>query len=184
MLPSKDMYYIEFKKNGYEKKTFVLSSSVGGVWVILDVVCGLLPVVIDAATGSWYEFDTKYAGVYLEAENQIKTDSINSSITNLSTSSDRGLPSFFSIQLKSDKQDTILAGKVLLSYISAGWGQSLLTAKGIDGFSENLLGAYQKKSIHFSKGDVFYLKLKKDIIYKIEVVQEVLNTLSLEFTKV
>ena len=64
-LPANKTYYVEFVKEGYEKKTYVLSSSVGAGWIVLDILFYALPVVIDAATGSWYGFDDNYARVYL-----------------------------------------------------------------------------------------------------------------------
>src|SRR3954447_16295425 len=30
---------------------------VGAGWVVLDILCGLVPVVVDAASGSWSEYD-------------------------------------------------------------------------------------------------------------------------------
>ena len=67
-LAAQKTYYIEFEKEGYERKTYVLTSSVGAGWIVLDVLFGLVPVVVDAATGSWYEFDENNAGVYLERQ--------------------------------------------------------------------------------------------------------------------
>ncbi|MEM7756046.1 MAG: hypothetical protein AAF297_10470, partial [Planctomycetota bacterium] len=32
-----------------------LTRSIGAIWIILDVVFGLIPVVVDAITGNWYE---------------------------------------------------------------------------------------------------------------------------------
>lgn len=42
-----------YKKEGYKEATCTLSRGTGAGWVILDVVVGLVPVVIDAATNSW-----------------------------------------------------------------------------------------------------------------------------------
>ena len=67
-LESKKTYHIEFKKEGYETKTFTLTNHVGVGWIILDVIFGLVPVVIDAATGSWYVLDQDYVNAVLENE--------------------------------------------------------------------------------------------------------------------
>jgi PEGA domain/PDZ domain len=67
-LAAQKTYYIEFEKDGYERRTYVLTSSVGAGWIVLDVLFGLVPVVVDAATGNWYEFDENNAGVYLERQ--------------------------------------------------------------------------------------------------------------------
>ncbi len=56
-LKRKEEYTIEFKKKGYETKSYHISNSVGAGWVILDILGGLIPVVIDAATGGWHSLD-------------------------------------------------------------------------------------------------------------------------------
>jgi len=45
-------YTIEFRKEGYQTKVYRISTSVGAGWVILDILGGLIPVIIDAATGA------------------------------------------------------------------------------------------------------------------------------------
>jgi hypothetical protein len=67
-LESKRTYNIEFKKEGYETKSFTLTNHVGVGWIILDVIFGIVPVVVDAATGSWYVLDQDYVKVELEKE--------------------------------------------------------------------------------------------------------------------
>jgi hypothetical protein len=42
-----------YKKEGYKDATCTLSKGTGAGWVVLDVLVGLVPVVIDAATNSW-----------------------------------------------------------------------------------------------------------------------------------
>ena len=46
-------HVITFRKAGYKEASCAIARSVGAVWVVLDVVAGLVPVIIDAATGSW-----------------------------------------------------------------------------------------------------------------------------------
>ena len=65
-LKSKNTYTIEFKKDGYETKTVLLNNSVGGGWIVLDILGGLIPVVIDAATGNWYSLDQDHVNGVLE----------------------------------------------------------------------------------------------------------------------
>lgn len=68
-LKSKNSYTIEFKKDGYETKTVLLNNSVGGGWIVLDVLFGLVPIIVDAATGDWYELDQDYVNGVLEQKN-------------------------------------------------------------------------------------------------------------------
>jgi hypothetical protein len=67
-LTSKHTYTIEFRKDGFENRTVVVNASVGGGWVILDILGGLLPVIIDAATGDWYSLDQDHVNAALEKQ--------------------------------------------------------------------------------------------------------------------
>jgi hypothetical protein len=68
-LESKFTYNIEFKKTGYETKTFLLTNSVSGGWIIFDIIfSGLIGIVIDAATNSWYVLDQDYVNAILEKQ--------------------------------------------------------------------------------------------------------------------
>ncbi len=67
-LKSNKTYTIKFEKNGYLNKTVMLNSSVGTGWVVLDVLGGLIPVIIDAATGNWYNLDQDHVNAVLEQQ--------------------------------------------------------------------------------------------------------------------
>ena len=69
-LESKRTYNIEFKKEGYRTKTFTVTNHVGAGWVVLDVVLGLVPVIVDAATGSWYSLDQEHVNAMLEKQQE------------------------------------------------------------------------------------------------------------------
>jgi hypothetical protein len=73
-LKSSKTYTIEFKKEGYETVTRNISSSVGAGWIILDILGGLIPVIIDAATGSWYDLDQDHVNAILEKQQQESED--------------------------------------------------------------------------------------------------------------
>jgi len=47
-------YTIVMKRDGYGDATASLSKKVSAGYVVLDVLGGFIPVVVDAATGSWY----------------------------------------------------------------------------------------------------------------------------------
>ena len=44
-LESKKTYTIEFKKENYATRTYTITNSVGAVWIILDILAGLIPVI-------------------------------------------------------------------------------------------------------------------------------------------
>jgi len=51
-LESRESYVIEFVKQGYDTKSVNVTNHVAVGWIVLDVLAGLVPVVVDAATGS------------------------------------------------------------------------------------------------------------------------------------
>ena len=52
-LDNKKSHSIEISKDGYETMSCVLTAKVKGSIVVLDVLGGLVPIIIDAATGGW-----------------------------------------------------------------------------------------------------------------------------------
>lgn len=64
-LSNNQNYAVTFKKDGYRDVTCNLNKKVGAGWVVLDVLGGLVPVIIDAATGSWNQLDSKVCSVNL-----------------------------------------------------------------------------------------------------------------------
>jgi hypothetical protein len=67
-LESKKDYKIELSAPGYKTQIVNISNHVGAGWVILDVLCGLVPVIVDAATGAWYSLDQKNVNAVLEKQ--------------------------------------------------------------------------------------------------------------------
>lgn len=66
---------VVFRKEGYQDVACELTASVGAVWVILDVLGGLVPVIIDAATGEWKRIDQGTCNVNLPStDNEQSTD--------------------------------------------------------------------------------------------------------------
>ena len=63
-------YAIEYRKEGYESITRVVNTKVGAGWVVLDVVTGFIPVIIDAATGAWNKLDQDAVNAVLIEQNK------------------------------------------------------------------------------------------------------------------
>ena len=61
-------YSIEFRKESYQSRTYRISNSVGAGWVVLDILAGLVPIVIDATTGAWYSLDQESINTILEKQ--------------------------------------------------------------------------------------------------------------------
>lgn len=56
---------ISIQKAGYHAAGCQLLTSTGGGWVVLDVVTGFVPAIIDAATASWNKLDRAHCRVRL-----------------------------------------------------------------------------------------------------------------------
>jgi len=67
-LRSKHNHNIEFRKEGYKTKEFIITNHIGAGWIILDVIGGGIPVIIDALTGAWYELDQKNVNFILKKQ--------------------------------------------------------------------------------------------------------------------
>jgi PEGA domain. len=55
-----------FKKEGYKDASCTLAKGTGAGWVVLDILGGIVPVVVDAATGSWSQTKGKSCSGVLE----------------------------------------------------------------------------------------------------------------------
>ena len=73
-LVTKKTYAIEFKIEGYKPKSVQINNKIGAGWIILDILAGLVPVVIDAATGAWYSLDQKNVDAVLEKQQEKPID--------------------------------------------------------------------------------------------------------------
>ena len=60
-------HLVVFRKEGYQDVACELTTSIGATWIILDVLGGLVPVVIDAATGEWNGIQQNTCNVILPA---------------------------------------------------------------------------------------------------------------------
>ena len=65
---SNQSYNFEFRKDGYETRSVMVNNYVGAGWIILDVLLGLVPVIVDAATGDWNYLDQTNLNASLAAQ--------------------------------------------------------------------------------------------------------------------
>jgi hypothetical protein len=73
-LVTRQTYAIEFRREGYKPKSVQVNNKVGAGWVVLDILTGLVPIVIDAATGAWYSLDQKNINMVLEKQQKKPID--------------------------------------------------------------------------------------------------------------
>lgn len=56
---------VTLRRPGYQETTVMLNRKLSTTYLILDVLGGLVPIIVDAATGSWYVLDTDDVNVTL-----------------------------------------------------------------------------------------------------------------------
>jgi hypothetical protein len=61
-------YTVEFRKDGYQTEVRRIKNEIGVGWIILDVVLGVVPVLVDGLTGAWYDFDQRNINALLERQ--------------------------------------------------------------------------------------------------------------------
>lgn len=83
-MKQKGDYAVTFRAAGFDDRSYRLNNHVGAGWIILDVLGGIIPVVIDAATGSWYSLDDNSVHGVLPAT-RIPTPSDSAVVTAPST---------------------------------------------------------------------------------------------------
>ncbi len=64
-LSNRETHVIEFQKEGYESIACTLNASVKGSIVVLDILGGLVPVIVDAVTGDWKTLEKDFCNVSL-----------------------------------------------------------------------------------------------------------------------
>lgn len=64
-LDNQENHAVVFRKEGHQDVTCDIKTKVGAGYVILDILGGLVPVIIDAATGEWESLDKETCNVNL-----------------------------------------------------------------------------------------------------------------------
>jgi len=67
-LRANQSYLIEFRKSGYDPEVRLIKNEIGAGWLVLDVIFGVVPVLVDGLTGSWYHFDQKHVNAILQTQ--------------------------------------------------------------------------------------------------------------------
>lgn len=65
-LSSKESHQIEFQKEGYEARGLNLTNNIGVGWIIADILFGVVPLIVDAATGAWFHLESNNIKMNLE----------------------------------------------------------------------------------------------------------------------
>jgi hypothetical protein len=154
-LESKKTYHFEFKKDGYKTRPVFLGNSVGAGWVILDILFGgIIGIVVDAATGSWYELDNSMVFAPLEVGNEggTSTPVSRGSSTPPPVPSTKGAPAGAASVEITLADDTRTSGKVIEQ--GAGWLRLEVYVPSKQEFREIVLQKSQIVSVHDIINDI------------------------------
>ena len=66
-LANSQSHTVVFRKAGYKEITCELHAEVDALWIVLDVLGGLVPIIVDAATGAWKGIEQGACNVVLPA---------------------------------------------------------------------------------------------------------------------
>jgi hypothetical protein len=66
-LTKNENHTVVLRRAGYQEQTVVLNRKLSSTYLILDILGGLIPVIVDAATGSWYVLDSDEVNVDLQS---------------------------------------------------------------------------------------------------------------------
>lgn len=64
-LKRKNDYLVTFSKEGYESEQVRIDHNIRGAILAGDILTGLIPVIVDAATGAWFELEPERVNVTL-----------------------------------------------------------------------------------------------------------------------
>lgn len=62
-------YSVTLSKEGYESGYATLNTRIGAGWVVLDILTGLVPLIVDAVTGAWGYMSPDSVFITLTPEN-------------------------------------------------------------------------------------------------------------------
>lgn len=153
-VPAKDLQLLRFSKDGYRSSTVAVSGSVGSGWVILDILCGLVPVIVDAATGSWYTRDREIVHVTMQNAGGSIADTA-------AASGEVGPPSDVrTVVIDAGKKVSVMGGKVTIGFgANSVWEPSL-------GFTG--IASCSKPSD--KQGDVLVVKIRRGDQFTVRTV--------------
>jgi hypothetical protein len=64
--PANGNYAVECRKPAFETRAQTVNHSIGAGWIILDILEGFIPLIVDAATGSWNQLESTTVRCSLE----------------------------------------------------------------------------------------------------------------------
>ena len=131
-------------------------------------------ITADAASANRRVEDQQNGGGNSQSDDTDKSKTAGSSSTKLTSSFDLDL---------SSEREVILGSRFAVTYFYKPSGQLILTFRGIVGIQTRLDVPSTMQTIEVSKDDVFYVQLDESMQYRVRVVQQVGDEISLQFLR-
>ena len=68
MMGKNKFQIVEFRLEGYQNKIIPVERNIQAGWVVLDILCGIIPLIVDGLDGAWY--DLQPISIYLDRINK------------------------------------------------------------------------------------------------------------------
>lgn len=165
-LPAKDLQLLRFSKDGYRPATVAVSGSVGSGWVILDILCGLVPVIVDAATGSWYSRDRDLVHVTMQRASGASPDSAGADSEMLAPSGAGAMT------IEAGKSIGVMDDKVTISFGRNSLWDPSLGFTGVGSCSKSSSRDHDKLIVKIRRGDEFTVTTMDGQAIIVRVIKE------------
>ncbi len=176
-LESKRIYQIEFEKPGYAKKNFMITNSLNAGYLLLDILFGIIPIIVDAGNGAWYELDRNSLNARLEIINPDLFEEVTQ--TKLMYTE---YPERFEITLSNKTPTKIINDSIRVTFYSKPFNSSEIKFDGVIKLQNENFEEYDSNIFRVCEDQIFFIYIKSDLIYEVDVLNES-SVLTLEFKR-
>ena len=159
-------HLLELRKDGYRPHSTILSGTVEAGWVILDVLCGLIPVIVDVATADWKDFGSRAFAVL---HPETSSDSLS-----FRAAEARPTPGDIAysgeLKLESSTPTLFPGGSGVLTFKSSSFSTSEIVADETIELLDSSMKSARQGPLSLSKGSKFLIRTANGDFYEMEVL--------------
>jgi hypothetical protein len=171
-------HVVTLKKSGYERDTVMVRGSVRASWAALDIVSGILPVVIDGATGNWRGFDHSVHSSLTRLESAV--DSAADDDTAQASRGRDWVPSGQTIAVLNGRVQITCRSEPGPTWVDRDEAELRFSGATV---SKTLDGTFRPQAIRVVHGSSFYLLLPSEEIYRVRVAESLVKGVTIEWSR-
>lgn len=95
----------------------------------------------------------------------------------------KGVAPSLELHLAPDSSKTITGGEISVVYFRSEFSKSMLAFRGIAGANSNMQGPFSKTYVEIENNDTFYIKTSAGILYRVKILQEGPDGITMSFEK-